>query len=89
MWKKDQDRQTPAYTLEDMHRDIAESVAKAKAARVHSVLIERALKSAVDSFAQIRAMTEAVNKMERRIGLIRKMGRGPPNWIPQSLREAR
>jgi hypothetical protein len=33
MWKKDNNRESPAYTLDDMHRDIAESVAKAKAAR--------------------------------------------------------
>jgi hypothetical protein len=59
MWKKD-NQQAPAYTLEDMHREIAESVAKAKAARVHPVMIERALKSAADSFAQMRATTEAV-----------------------------
>jgi hypothetical protein len=60
MWTKDNNRESPAYTLEDMHRGIAESIAKAKAARIHPVLIERALKSAADSFAQIRAMTEAV-----------------------------
>jgi hypothetical protein len=60
MWKKNNNRESPAYTLEDMHREIAESVAKAKAARVHPVLIERALKSAADSFAQIRAMTDPV-----------------------------
>ena len=57
MWNKD-NRQTPAYTIEDMNREIAESVAKAQAARIHPVLIERALKSAADSFAQVRAMTE-------------------------------
>jgi hypothetical protein len=57
MWKKD-NRESPAYTVEDMYHDIAESIAKAKAARIHPVLIERALKSAADSFAQIRAMTE-------------------------------
>ena len=57
MWKKD-NRESPAYSLEDMHDDIAKSIAKAKAARIHPVLIERALKSKADSFAQIRAMTE-------------------------------
>ena len=60
MWKKDNNRESPAYTLDDMHRHIAESVAKAKTARIHPVLIERALKSAADSLAQIRAMTESV-----------------------------
>jgi hypothetical protein len=58
MWKKDNNREVPACTLEDMYHEIAESVAKAKAARIHPVLIERALKSAADSFAQVRAMTE-------------------------------
>jgi hypothetical protein len=53
-------RESPAYTVEDLYREIAEGVAKAKAAHIHPVLIERALKSAADSFAQIRAMTEPV-----------------------------
>jgi hypothetical protein len=61
MWKRNDDRQiTPAYSIEDLHRKIAESVAKAKAARLHPAVIERALKSAADSFAQVRAMTESV-----------------------------
>jgi hypothetical protein len=59
MWKRNYDRQTPAFSIEDLHNDIAESLAKAKAARIHPVLIERALKSAADSFAPIRAMTES------------------------------
>jgi hypothetical protein len=59
MWKKDK-RESPAYTVEDMYSDIADSVAKAKAARLHPAVIERALKSASDSFAQVRAMTEAI-----------------------------
>lgn len=58
MWKRNDDRQTPAFSIEDLHHDIAESVAKAKEARIHPVLIERALKSAANSFAQMRAMTE-------------------------------
>jgi hypothetical protein len=61
MWKRNDDRQiTPAYSIEDMHREIGESISRAKEARIHPVLIERALKSAADSFAQIRAMTESV-----------------------------
>jgi hypothetical protein len=60
MWKRNDDRQTPAFSIEDLHSDIAESVAKAKAARLHPAVIERALKSASDSFAQLRAMTESV-----------------------------
>jgi hypothetical protein len=61
MWKRNDDnRQATTNSIEDLHREIGESVAKAKAARVHAVLIERALKSAADSFAQIRAMTEPV-----------------------------
>jgi hypothetical protein len=59
MWKRNDNRQiAPAYSIEDMHREIGESIARAKEARIHPVLIERALKSAADSFAQIRAMTE-------------------------------
>jgi hypothetical protein len=61
MWKSNDDRQiTPGYSIEDLHREIAEGVAKAKAARLHPAVIERALKSAADSFAQVRAMTEPV-----------------------------
>jgi hypothetical protein len=60
MWKRNEDRQTPTFSIEDLHKEIGESVAKAKAARIHPVLIERALKSAADSFAQMRAMTEPV-----------------------------
>jgi hypothetical protein len=59
MWKKD-NRESPAYSLDDLYRDIAASVAKAKSAHVHPAVIERALKSAADSFAQIRAMTESI-----------------------------
>jgi hypothetical protein len=59
MWKRNDVRQiTPGYSIEDLHREIAESVAKAKAAHIYPVVIERALKSAADSFAQVRAMTE-------------------------------
>ena len=59
MWKRNDNRQiTPAYSIEDMHREIGESISRAKDARIHPVLIERALKSTADSFAQIRAMTE-------------------------------
>jgi hypothetical protein len=60
MWKRNaESRQTtPTYSIEDMHREIGESISRAKEARIHPVLIERALKSAADSFAQIRAMTE-------------------------------
>jgi hypothetical protein len=62
MWKQrnDDNRQAPTFSIEDLHKEIGESIAKAKAARIHPVLMERALKSAADSFAQIRAMTEAV-----------------------------
>src|ERR1700735_3323953 len=58
-WKRNDSRQvTPAFSIEDLHHAIAESVAQAKAARIHPVLIERALKSAADSFAQHRAVSE-------------------------------
>jgi hypothetical protein len=61
MWKRNDDnRQATTYSIEDLHREIGQSVAKAKAARLHPAVIERALKSAADSFAQVRAMTEAV-----------------------------
>jgi hypothetical protein len=61
MWKRNDNRQiTPAYSIEALHQEIGESISRAKAARIHPVLIERALKSAADSFAQIRAMTEPV-----------------------------
>jgi hypothetical protein len=62
MWKQrnDDNRQAPTFSIEALHQEIGESVAKAKAAHIHPVLIERALKSAADSFAQIRAMTSAV-----------------------------
>lgn len=50
----------PRYTIDDLRSDIGAAIAKAREARIHPVLIERALKSAADSFAQIRAMTEAV-----------------------------
>ena len=60
MWKRNDDRQiTLGYSIEDLHKEIGESIAKAKAAHIHPVVIERALKSAADSFAQIRAMTES------------------------------
>jgi CspA family cold shock protein len=43
MWKRNDDnRQATTNSIEDLHREIGESVAKAKAARVHAVLIERA-----------------------------------------------
>ena len=59
MWKRNDDRQiTPGYSIEDLHREIAESVAKAQAARIHPVLIERASNLRLNSFAQVRAMTE-------------------------------
>jgi hypothetical protein len=61
MWKRNDDnRQAPAYSIEVLHQEIGESISRAKAARIHPVLIERALKSAADSFAQVRAMTESV-----------------------------
>jgi hypothetical protein len=59
MWKRNDDnRQAPTYSIEDLRKEIGESISRAKQARIHPVLIERALKSAADSFAQIRAMTE-------------------------------
>jgi hypothetical protein len=60
MWKRNEDRQTPTFSIEDLHKEIGDSISRAKAARIHPVVIERALKSAADSFAQMRAMTEAV-----------------------------
>jgi hypothetical protein len=48
----------PGYTIDDLRSDIGAAIAKAREARIHPVMIERALKSAADSFAQIRAMTE-------------------------------
>jgi hypothetical protein len=50
----------PRYTIDDLRSDIGAAIAKAREARIHPVLIERALKSAADSFAQVRAMTESV-----------------------------
>jgi|HubBroStandDraft_3_1064219.scaffolds.fasta_scaffold2334350_1 hypothetical protein len=60
MWKQrnDDNRQAPTYAIEDLHQEIGQAIAKAKASRIHPVLIERALKSAADSFAQHRAMSE-------------------------------
>jgi hypothetical protein len=60
MWKQrnDDNRQAPTFSIENLHKEIGESVAKAKAAHIHPVVIERALKSAADSFAQHRAMSE-------------------------------
>ena len=59
MWKRNDDnRQAPTYSIEDLRKEIGESISRAKQARIHPVLIERALKSAADLFAQIRAMTE-------------------------------
>jgi hypothetical protein len=62
MWKRNDDNRqiTPGYSIETLHQEIGEIISRAKPARIHPVLIERALKSAADSFAQIRAMTEAV-----------------------------
>jgi hypothetical protein len=62
MWKQryDDNRQAPTYSIEDLHKEIGDSISRAKAARIHPMLIERALKSAADSFAQVRAMTEPV-----------------------------
>jgi hypothetical protein len=48
----------PSYSLDDLRSDIGAAIAKARQARIHPVMIERALKSAADSFAQIRAMME-------------------------------
>jgi hypothetical protein len=60
MWKRnDDDRHTPTYSIGDLHKEIGESISRAKEARIHPVLIERALNSAADSFAQHRAMTES------------------------------
>ena len=55
MWKQrnDDNRQAPTFSIEDLHKEIGEAIAKAKAARLHAVVIERALKSAANSFAQI------------------------------------
>ena len=62
MWKRNDDNRqiTPAFSIEDLHKEIGDSISRAKAARIHPVVIERALKSAADSFAQMRALTEAV-----------------------------
>jgi hypothetical protein len=48
------------YYENDMRRELAQVTDKARAAKIHQVLIERALKSGLDAYAQFRAVTEPI-----------------------------
>jgi hypothetical protein len=50
----------PAYTLDDMRRDLAKLVAEAREAKIHPVQISRAGFAAGDAVEQHRATTTAV-----------------------------
>jgi hypothetical protein len=49
----------PSYSLDDLRRDIGAAIAKARAAHIHSVEIERACHAAGDAIA-MHATTAAV-----------------------------
>jgi hypothetical protein len=50
----------PRYTLDDMSSEIGKAIAKARAARIHPIEIERACHAAGDASAMRRATTAAV-----------------------------
>ena len=50
----------PRYTLDDLRRDIGAAIAKARDARIHRVIIERALHGAADAIAQQHATMTSV-----------------------------
>jgi hypothetical protein len=50
----------PRYSLDDLRRDIGMAIEKARAARIHSIEIERAVHAIADWQAQRRATTTAV-----------------------------
>jgi hypothetical protein len=50
----------PRYSLDNLRRDIASAVERARDAHVHSVEIERAVHAIADWQAQRRAMTTPV-----------------------------
>jgi hypothetical protein len=50
----------PRYSLDDLRRDIAEAIERARASRIHPVEIERAVHAIADWQSQRRATTTAV-----------------------------
>jgi hypothetical protein len=50
----------PKYSLDDLRSDIGKAIEKARAARIHPIEIERAVRAIADWQAQRRATTMAV-----------------------------
>jgi len=60
IFPKQPDAEPPRYSIDDLRRDIGEAIAKARDARIHSVVIERACHAAGDAIAMHRATMEPV-----------------------------